>query len=245
MKKQTCPVLFEDEHLVVIDKPSGLLSVPDRWDKDTPHCLALLTVDPSRAQPFVVHRLDKGTSGVVLFAKTPAAHKNLSLQFEARSVLKEYWALVQGIVPESSGSWNDPLAPNPRCPGTMVATPYGKPSRTDYDVVEKFAKARLSWLCVKPQTGRTHQIRVHARCAGHPVVGDVLYGSGEPVFLSRLKKGYKLSRDGEEKPLLGRLALHAGSIEITHPETGSRQTFTAPLAKDLRITLNYLRKFGC
>lgn len=243
MKKPPVPVLFEDAFLLAVDKPSGMLSVPDRWDKKEENLHAVLG-DWTKRKIYVVHRLDRDTSGVILFAKTEDSHRHLSLQFETRFARKEYLALAQGIMPEDSGTMAYPIAHNLRNPGIMISSPFGKFAQTDFTVLDRFPKAGYTWVALRPLTGKTHQIRVHLRCAGHPVAGDEVYGSGEKIYLSRLKKRYKVSKDGEEKPLMGRMALHAHTLKIKHPENDKPLEFTAPVPKDMELTLRYLRKLG-
>ena len=236
-------VLFEDDGMLAVDKPSGLLSVRDRWDREQENLHDLLEAR-SGAKRYIVHRLDKDTSGVVLFAKTAEAHKSLSLQFETRFVKKEYFALAQGIVEEDSRSLAFPIAEDLRHPGVMITSPLGKHAQTDFAVLERFPRAGYSWLSLKPLTGRTHQVRLHLRCAGHPVAGDPLYGSVEQILLSRLKKRYKLGKDAEEKPLLQRMALHAHRLTVKHPQTQEMLELCAPIPRDIEVTLKYLRRFG-
>ncbi len=255
------PILFEDEAIVAVDKPSGLLTVPDRWDKKEDNLHGLLE-SRSGKKIWVVHRLDKETSGVVLFAKTSEAHRHLSLQFETHFVRKEYRALAHGLLREDSGSWAYALAEDLRHPGRMVASPVGKFAQTDFKVLERFPKAQVTWLSLSPQTGRTHQIRVHMRCAGHAVIGDDRYGlAKDGIYLSRLKRAYKPSQKYRdtipmaksqlghvpvflEKPLLSRLALHACAVEFKHPTSDRSMTIRAELPKDLELTLKYLKKLG-
>ncbi len=236
-------VLFEDEHILVIDKPSGLLTVPDRFDKKEENLRDWLRLK-QKSEIFVVHRLDKDTSGLVIFAKTEESHRHLSLQFEMRFARKEYLALVQGPMPDASGSLTYAMSEDLRHPGRMLASPLGKSAQTDYTVLESFTKAGYDWLSLRPLTGRTHQIRVHLQAAGYPVVGDAVYGSGDRVLLSRLKRGYKLGKYQEEKPLLCRMALHAHRLCVKHPGTDKTAEFEAPMPKDLEVTLGYLRRFG-
>ncbi len=236
-------ILFEDNGLIAIDKPAGLLTVPDRWDKKAPNAHALLE-EKLKAKVFVVHRLDKDTSGVLLFAKDEETHRCLSLQFETRVVRKYYEALARGIPPQDSGCLSYPIAQNPRRPGIMMSSPFGKPSQTEFKVLERFAKAGISHMGLTPLTGRTHQIRLHLQCAGFPVLCDEVYGSSAPLFLSALKRKYKMGKDAVEKPLLSRLALHAAALEFKHPQTKQPMRLEAPLPKDLSVALNYLRKFG-
>ncbi len=246
----TCPqtfampqILIEDAFVLAVDKPSGLLTVRDRWDREQENLHDLLEAK-TKQKIYVVHRLDKDTSGVVVFAKTPEAHRELSLQFETRFARKEYFALVRGVVTEESGSMTYPITEDVRNPGVMMTSPLGKSAQTDFSVLERFPRAQYSWLSLRPLTGRTHQVRLHLRSMGYPVVGDTIYGSGDAILLSNLKKRYKLAPEAEERPLLKRLALHAHTLKLKHPKDQSPLEISAPVPKDLEITLRYFRKFG-
>lgn len=234
------PVLFENEDFVVLDKPAGLLSVPDRIQ--SAESLKEM-LQKKYGQIFTVHRLDRETSGVILYAKSEAAHKYFSGIFEDRNVEKYYQGLVHGSLQEKKGTIREPMAEHPAKNGKMVVYRKGKPAVTDYEVVEEFAL--FSFLRFRIHTGRTHQIRVHMQHLGHPIVCDELYGSPEPVFLSSFKRNFKPSgrEEEEERPLLGRLALHAAELIFTDP-AGRKFELKAELPKDLRAVLQQLRKWG-
>src|SRR6186997_2143677 len=191
-------IIYEDENLIALNKPSGLLSIPDREGKDISLKKLLLE---KYGNIFTVHRLDKDTSGLIVFAKNETTHKHLSQQFEARQTEKIYLGLVIGSLAEKKG--------------LMTVYRKGKESLTDYEVLEDFKI--FSWVQFQIHTGRTHQIRVHAKHIGHPVVCDELYGDGKPILLSTLKHKFKLSKNElEERPILNRLALHALSLQFTN-----------------------------
>jgi 23S rRNA pseudouridine955/2504/2580 synthase/23S rRNA pseudouridine1911/1915/1917 synthase len=232
-------IVFENENLVAINKPSGLLTIPDREGKDI--SLKKLLRD-KYDEIFTVHRLDKDTSGLVIFAKNEQWHKHLSQQFETRETKKIYNGLVLGSPFQTSGTINEPIAEHPTKKGLMTVYKKGKESITEFEVLQKF---RLySWMQFKILTGRTHQIRVHMKFLGHPVVCDDLYGDGKPVFISQLKSRYKLSKfEEEERPLLNRLALHSFQLSFTGIN-GEAFNLEAPLPKDLRATLNQLKKLS-
>lgn len=231
-----CKIVFEDDAVLVLDKPPNLLVLPDRFNKALPNLYT--TLSEKLGSIFVVHRIDKETSGVIVFAKTADAHARLNEQFETRTVEKVYQALVRGELHPAVGVIDLPLSETER--GVMkVDKKRGKESLTDYRVVEQFKGFALVEL--KPQTGRQHQLRVHLQALGAPIVGDPLYGDGKGFYLSAIKPGYR--SEGEEKPLLNRTALHAASLSIDHPVTGSRVTWSAPLPKDMSSVLKYLRKF--
>ena len=230
-------IIFENDDFIALNKPSGLLSIPDR--KGTDISLKILLKE-KYGEIFTVHRLDKETSGMIVFAKNEVAHKHLSLQFELRQTKKIYQGLVIGSLMEKKGSIAYPLTEHPALNGTMIVHRKGKESLTDYEVLEDFGI--YSWVQFQIHTGRTHQIRVHMKETGHPVVCDVLYGDGKPVLVSSLKSKFKLSKDvEEEKPILNRLALHA--FQLTFNDTsGKLIELEAPLPKDLRATLQQLAK---
>jgi len=230
-------VVYEDDSLIAINKPAGLLSVPDRLGKD----ISLKRILQEKfGSIFTIHRLDRNTSGLILFAKTDSAHRHLSMQFEARTTSKIYYGLLSGTPETDHGTINVPIAEHPVKKGTMITTNKGKEAITDYEVTEKFS--RFSWTKFRIHTGRTHQVRVHAKYIGHPIACDEVYGDGKPLLLSTLKHRFKLSKDlEEERPLLNRLALHSSVLTVTD-ETGKEHVFEAPLPKDLRATLQQMRK---
>jgi 23S rRNA pseudouridine955/2504/2580 synthase/23S rRNA pseudouridine1911/1915/1917 synthase len=232
-------IVLENENLVAINKPSGLLTIPDREGKD----ISLKQLLKNKyGEIFTVHRLDKDTSGLVVFAKNEQWHKHLSQQFETRETKKIYNGLVIGSSFETSGIINEPIAEHPTKKGLMTVYKKGKESITEYEVLQKFRL--FSWMQFKILTGRTHQIRVHMKFLGHPVVCDELYGDGKPVFISQLKSRYNLSKsEEEERPLLNRLALHSFQLSFKGMN-GEEFNLEAPLPKDLRATLNQLKKLS-
>jgi 23S rRNA pseudouridine1911/1915/1917 synthase len=231
-------VLLETEEFIALDKPAGLLSIPDREGKD-PSLKSLLK--ERYGNILTVHRLDRETSGVIVFAKTEAAHKHLSKIFEDRTVEKLYSGIVLGTPPENKGNIELPIMEHPTKPGVMVINRKGKTALTDYEVLETVGPYSL--LQFRIHTGRTHQIRIHMHSLGHPIACDSLYGDGQPIFLSSLKRNFKLSKSEEtERPLLARLALHSQSLKFTDAR-GETHTIEAPLPKDLRALLQQLKKW--
>ena len=230
-------ILYTDDAIIVVNKPSGIFSIPDRFGKEP----SLKQILQNNFGPvFTVHRLDKETSGVILFARTEESHKYLSQQFENRETKKIYNGLVIGNPIENSGTINEPIVEHPVKKGVMTVYRKGKESITEYEVLERFRF--YTWMQFNILTGRTHQIRVHMKHVGHPIVCDPLYGDGKPVFISSLKSRYKLAQsEEEERPILNRLALHASYLSLTDMN-GSPYIFEAPLPKDLRATLNQLNK---
>jgi RluA family pseudouridine synthase len=233
-------ILWEDTSLIAIDKASGLLVIPDRYNHAAP-CLSDFLTDEF-GQIFVVHRLDRETSGVVVFAKTAEAHAQLNAEFEARGVEKRYRAIVRGTPLAESGTIDLALKEHRHVAGKMtVDKGRGKESVTDYTVLERFAGFAL--LEARPRTGRTHQIRVHLSEFGLPILCDPMYSDGKPFFLSEIKRGYRVKGE-EERPLLSRTALHAASLTVTHPVTGERLTVEAEMPKELQAVLKGLRKYA-
>jgi len=230
-------IIAEEADWIAVNKPAGLLSIPDRLGKEI--SLKILLKD-KYGDIYTVHRLDKETSGLIVFAKTEAAHKFLSKQFEERQTRKIYRGLIIGSPPQAEGSINAPIAEHPAGNGTMILHRNGKPSLTDYKIIENFGL--FCWMEFRIHTGRTHQIRVHMKDLGHPVVCDPLYGDGKPILVSSLKSKFKLSRnEEEERPLLNRLALHSFQLGFTGMD-GALTELEAPLPKDLRATLQQLDK---
>jgi 23S rRNA pseudouridine1911/1915/1917 synthase len=232
-------LIFENDDFVVLNKPPGLLSIPDRDGKEL-SLKKLLQEQYAPTQIFVVHRLDKGTSGLIIFAKNESAHKFLSLQFENRETQKIYLGLVISSPIDKRGSIDSRIMEHPSKKGLMVINRKGKESFTDYEVLEDFGM--YSWVRFQIFSGRTHQIRVHMKDIGHPIVCDEVYGDGKPLFVSSIKHRFKLSKNvEEEQPILGRLALHAYQLKFTGSDNKSYE-FEAPPPKDLRATLQQLSK---
>jgi len=232
-------IIEETEDWIALNKPAGLLSIPDREGKEV--SLKAILQDKF-GEIFTVHRLDRDTTGVIIFAKTAEAHRFLSQQFEERTVEKRYLGLVNGIPTDKEGRMESPIGEHPSKRGMMAILKKGKPSMTDYEVKEEFGKYALVEFII--HTGRTHQIRVHAQELGHPIVCDELYGDGKPIFISSLKKNFKLSKsEFEERPILSRLGLHAALLSFTD-EDGRKYSLEAELPKDMRALIQQLRKWN-
>lgn len=218
---ESVPILFEDADIIVVDKPAGLVvhpAGPHRTDTLIQRLWPKLSAGwaetgqrPTTDRPGVVHRLDKGTSGVIVIAKNPTAAENLSRQFADRTVNKTYWALVQGTL-TAPGRIRSLVGRSRHAPQKM-STETGRPSETEYSVLKNFPNATppTTLLEVHPRTGRTHQIRVQLAALGHPLVGDTLYG-GTPG----------------PRPLL-----HAHQLEFHHPRTRKKLTFKGKTPKDI------------
>ena len=218
---QELETLFVDDHLVVVNKPSGLL-VHRGWANDDD--VAMFRVrDMLGAHVYPVHRLDRGTSGALVFARTREAAATLTASFESRQVDKRYLALVRGE-PAASGTIDHPI-PQERRKGRRAPR---VPAVTHYRLVARSTVDRCSLVLALPETGRGHQVRRHLRHLGHPLVGDVNYGRGEINRRYRAEYG------------LHRLALHALSIAFDHPVTGARVAVTASMPDDLGLALERL-----
>lgn len=238
LKTKNGSVIYEDDRIIVIEKPPHLLVLPDRYDRSIPNLYDILKEEFGNI--FVVHRIDKETSGVIVFAKDAESHAALNAQFQHREIHKSYAAIVVGRPTEADGTIDLPISENQSRPGVMkVNGKHGKPSVTSYRVDELFDG--YAFVEAMPESGRQHQIRVHLASIGLPVMCDRVYGDGKPFFLSHVKPHYY--SDGDEKPLLSRTALHAGAISFLYPGTSEVRTYSAGLPKDLRSVLNYLRKF--
>jgi 23S rRNA pseudouridine955/2504/2580 synthase/23S rRNA pseudouridine1911/1915/1917 synthase len=238
MSRQLFSIIFENNDFVVVDKPSGLLSIPDREGDEV--SLKRILKD-KYGEIYTVHRLDKDTSGLIIFAKNEETHKYLSQSFEERSVEKYYQGIVKGALHEKEKTIDAPIAQNTVKKTQMIVHKRGKASVTDYRLLEEFRKYSLVEFRI--YTGRTHQIRVHMQYIGHPIVCDDLYGDGEPVYLSSIKKNYNLSKNElEEKPLLSRLALHAHRLSFIF--NNEKFEFEAPLPKDMSALIQQMRKLS-
>ena len=232
-------IVFEDDDFIALNKPSGLLSIPDREGKEV--SLKRL-LQEKYADVFTVHRLDKDTSGLIVFAKNERAHRHLSIQFEERQTEKIYVGLVVGVPALKKGTINLPIAENTVTRGTMIIHRRGKEAITDYELLEEFG--RYAWMQFRIHTGRTHQIRLHFKDLGHQIVADTLYGDGKPLLLSSIKSKFKLSKtELEERPLLNRLALHSLQLKFTGLSR-EKVELEAPIPKDLKATLQQLNKIA-
>jgi 23S rRNA pseudouridine1911/1915/1917 synthase len=240
-------VLFEDEHLVAINKPPGMVVHPAKghWSGTLTaalqyHFNSLSSVGgPSR--PGVVHRLDRDTTGVIVVAKTDQAHFRLAEQFENRDLLKEYTAIVLGSLERDRDVIDLPIGPHPYQREKMAIRRdelVGRPARTFYEVVERFAG--LTLLRVLPKTGRTHQIRVHLAAVGAPVLCDRLYGGRARITLHEIARRRMADPD---RVLLERQALHAARIVFSHPITGTQIDISAPLPGDMQEVLEALQQY--
>ena len=211
-------IIYQDKHILVVDKPAGLPVLPDGWEKNAPYLVKLLEEEYGKI--WIVHRLDKITSGVLVFARDAETHRALNVQFENRQAEKTYHAIVEG-----NPKWNEKLAKHSLRVNvghrhrTIVDDRNGKPAETRFRVIKRYQESAL--IEAKPMTGRTHQIRVHASALGHPLMGDTLYGASETAIIARP-------------------ALHAHSLAFTHPQTYEQLKFTAERPQDFVSALKLL-----
>jgi RluA family pseudouridine synthase len=211
-------ILYEDQFLLIVNKPAGLSVLPDGWEKDSEYLVRMLEENYGRI--FIVHRLDKITSGVMVFARDAETHRVLNTQFENHEAQKTYHAIVEG-----NPKWEEKVARHPLRANvghkhrTMVDDKNGKPSETRFRVIKRYPESAL--VEAKPMTGRTHQIRVHAYVLGHPLVEDILYGAR--------------NRYGLPHPML-----HAQSLSFIHPATNERVKFSAPHPADFEEAMERL-----
>ncbi len=226
-------VLFEDKHMLAVNKASGMIVHPGAaTGEDTlvhallAHCAGSLSGIGGVERPGIVHRLDKETTGVIVVAKNDKAHRALADQFATRALKKEYLAIVAGVPQLLSGTIDRGISRHPTHRHRMTVGEGGKPARTDWERVEAFGDIGALMRC-QIFTGRTHQIRVHLKSIGHPIMGDPLYG---------WKPDPRLKRQPE------RVMLHAEHLVLTHPVSGKTLDLRAPLPKDFEQLLKDLRR---
>lgn len=224
------PVVHVDEHVIVVDKPAGLVVHPGAGTLTGTMAHGLLAAYPDLRgvgpdeRPGIVHRLDKGTSGLLVVARSEEALEGLKDQLVVRSMLREYVTLVHGRVTSSEGLIDAPLGRSPRDPTRHAVVLSGREARTRYEVVERYDEPEVSHLRCRLETGRTHQIRVHLEAIDHPVIGDDRYGGLQPTL-------------GLDRPFL-----HAAQLGFTHPITDEWMAFESPLPADLADVLASCRK---
>jgi 23S rRNA pseudouridine1911/1915/1917 synthase len=230
-------VIFENENFIGLLKPAGLLSIPDREGKD----ISLKKLLQEKYGPiYTVHRLDRDTSGVILFAKNEDTHKFLSQAFEGKTIEKHYLGIVNGTLNSKKGTIDLSIMEHPAKYGVMVVNKKGKQSVTDYEVKEEFGFYSLVQFQI--HTGRTHQIRIHMQQLGHPIVCDEIYGNAQPILISSFKRNFKLSKsEEEERPILNRLGLHAHTLRFNDAQ-GKEYNLEAALPKDMKALLQQLAK---
>ncbi|MGK2858556.1 MAG: RluA family pseudouridine synthase [Thermoanaerobaculia bacterium] len=231
-------IVYQDADIVVVDKPAGLVVHPAAGHADSTLVNALLhhVRDLSgiggQTRPGIVHRLDKDTSGLLVVAKHDAAHRALTASWATPAVVKQYLALVYGTPRLASGTIDKPIGRDPRDRKRMAVVASGRPARTDWELLERFSNTSL--LRCTLRTGRTHQIRVHLKAIGHPVVGD-------PVYSGPQWRGVTDPRVRKALAALGRQALHATRLAFPHPLTGAPMEFESALPEDMAAAIAVLR----
>jgi RluA family pseudouridine synthase len=228
-------IITDNERFIAVNKVSGISVGGDRWDESKERLDKLLERDLKLSKVYTVHRIDKETSGLVIFAKDRETHRSLSVAFEHRQVSKKYIAIVHGRTAWKEETCDLALVPNGNKKHMTIIDKYqGKESFTRF--LYLFGTAHYSVLEAYPETGRIHQIRVHLAALGHPVVCDNLYGKENPVKLSSFKRGWK-GNPLDEKPLLARLGLHALELKLS-----DGQIFTAQMPRDMSALIKQLEK---
>jgi len=236
-------ILYEDDDLIVLNKPADLIVHPARGNTHgtlvnaLAHYSERLSSGLGEFRPGIVHRLDRDTTGVMVVTKNDGAQWQIAKQFELRQVNKTYLAIVHGVPELHADRISAPLGVHPTIREKYAIRPeIGKEAVTYYEVLEAFRG--FSLLKLEPQTGRTHQIRVHLSYIKHPVVADDMYG-GKLVYRWQLAD----AEPAVEEPVITRCALHASTLEFTHPTTGERVKFEAPLPPDMQTLLDLLRQY--
>ena len=236
-EKAGVQIIWGDEHILVINKPPGPLSIPDGYDLAAPHVKSVLSKNYGRL--WIVHRLDRNTSGVMVLARSAPAHRQLNLQFQERRVKKVYVALIVGDPDWDSKVIDMPLKENVgHQHRTVIDLQNGKPSVTSLKVLDRFGKYCL--VEAAPKTGRRHQIKAHLAAEGFPIACDSLYGTGSVVYLYDVEDNISAELQSEE-PLIDRPCLHARSIEFDHPVSHEPSSFEAPYPQDIKRMLIILR----
>ena len=239
--KKKLDIVFEDDHIIIVNKPAGMLTLPDRYSTDKPNLLKLL--NSAAEEIFTVHRLDKETSGILLFAKNAKAHKQFSQLFEQRKIQKFYLTVVDGRPFEETGTIDKKIAPTPNHKDRMRIDKRGKESITKFKILESFKDFTV--LEVEILTGRTHQIRVHLESEGIPLASDPMYSRRTALFASDIKgRKFRAKKNIDERPLIGRSILHAWRLSFEHPITKKSIQVEAPIPKDIRAVVSQLKKWN-
>jgi 23S rRNA pseudouridine955/2504/2580 synthase/23S rRNA pseudouridine1911/1915/1917 synthase len=242
-------IIFEDNDILVINKPAGLLTIPDHWNKEKSCLRDVLSGYVRKSQGlekiYVVHRLDKETSGVMIFAKNAESHRALNTAFENGEISKTYIALVAGHIQEEEGEIDAPISRKMIKGGRkFIDEKKGLPSRTRFRVLERFRHFTL--VEARPETGRMHQIRLHFSHIGYPLAIDRKYHDRykTAIYITDIKPNARIKREQEIRPIIHRLTLHALKISFHHPVSGENVTFEAPLPKDFKSLIQLLQKWN-
>lgn len=241
MKKRTdIEILYDDDDIVVVSKPSSTLTIPDRYNKDIPNLYNYFK--ELYGEIFLVHRLDRDTSGVMIFAKNPESHKILNDQFQEKTIEKIYHAVVSGTPLKNEIDIDIPITEDAIERGKSKPSIRGKESLTKLRVLEKHRNSAL--VECNLVTGRHHQIRVHCAAIGHPLLVDSMYGKLSEFYLSSIKRKYNIKKNQEERPIISRVTLHSYSIGFTHPRTNEPMKFAASYPRDFMALLHVLQKYS-
>ncbi|MCX5633197.1 MAG: RNA pseudouridine synthase [Phycisphaerae bacterium] len=236
MAKDNIEIIYEDQQIIAINKPAGISVTADRTGKM--NLIDFLQIKRKEEQDLkIVHRLDKGTSGIMILAKNTDAQRKFSEYFEKGQVRKTYLAIITGLPSEKTGMIDAPIMQGKKNSQIMeVDFKKGKDAQTKWELLANFGN--ISLIAARPITGRTHQIRIHFQYAGMPLAIDPLYGQNQAIMLSSFKANYKLGKYEEEKPLIDRLTLCAYQLEIENLH------LIAPLEKKFKATIKMLTKYN-
>lgn len=239
-KSQPYEIIYEDKYLVAVNKLAGILAVPDRYNPNIINLKQLLY--EKYGEIFVVHRLDKGTSGIMIYAKDAQTHKAFNDMFENQEIEKIYHVLVKGIFPKNEIDIDIPIMPSQGRKGMSIPSARGKQSLTKVKVLDRYDRATM--LECDLVTGRSHQIRVHLSTLGFPLYVDVDYGGYESFKISDFKKRFNLKKNTEERPILDRLTMHAYSMKFIHPRTNNEVYIKADYHRDFAAMVQLLGKYN-
>lgn len=246
-RKQRVEIIHMDEQLLAVNKPSGIPVIPDRWSSKRLHLIDLLErflqqeTGSRQRQVYTVHRIDADTSGLVLLARTPEMHRELSRLFEKQRIEKSYLAIVRGRPKESEGRIDLPLSRSTSGKKLTRVDSNGKPAETHFTLLEAFRN--FSLIEARPKTGRTHQIRVHLSSIACPLAVDPLYNPQSTLTIADIKPGMFPGQQ-QASALISRLTLHAAHLRFDHPQTGSPIHIEADIPKDFAAALKGLRRWN-
>lgn len=239
-KKDIIETIYEDNNLLVISKPAGLLTIPDRYNKDIENLRQIFV--EKYGQIFVVHRLDKDTSGTMVFAKDADTHRDLNTQFENTTVKKVYHCVVSGLINKDEIEIDIPLMTDPANPGKTIPSARGKESLTLLKVIKRFRNSTLVKCLLV--TGRHHQIRAHCAAIGFPLLIDPMYNNTHEFLLSKIKKKFNLKKHDIEKPIISRITMHSKILGFHHPGINEDVEYESNYPKDFAALVQVLEKYS-